>query len=196
MYSTKNTQLRMIFLDDFEIFWMTLTRFTKKISTISLMNNWIAFVFALWASVKLRKNCHWKEVILRNHKESRDIWLFWSDSMKWIERFFANSKIECCSFWFAINNCLNVRTRMYFLNKLSMRLKISRRFWSNCMTKINIRIEKTFIDAWQTNIDDAIYIKIVKDMSLVVTFVNVKSLTERKKHCILHKCWHLSERST
>ena len=186
----------MIFLDDFKIFRMTLTRLTKRISTISLMNNWIAFVFALWASVKLRKNCRWKKVISKSHKESRDIWLFWPDSMKWIERPFENSRIERCSFWFAISSCLSVRTRMYFLNESSMRSRINRRFWSNCMTKTNIKIEKTFIDAWQTDIDDAIYTKIVKDMSLVVTFVSVKSSTERKKHCILHGCRHFLRKST
>ena len=117
---------------------------------------------------------------MKNHKESRNIWLSWSDSVKWIEKSFINLKIERCSFWFAINNCLNVRTKMYFLNKSSMRLKINRKFWNNCMTKTNIKIEKTFIDAWQTNIDDAIYIKIVKNISLIVTFVNVKSSTEKK----------------
>ena len=196
MYSTKNTQLRIIFFDDFKIFQITLTRFTKRISTISLMNNWIAFMFVLWTSMKLRKNCHWKKVILKNHKESRDIWLFWPDSMKWIEKFFINSRVERCNFWFAINNCLNIWTRMYLLNESSMKLKINKRFWNNCMMKMNIKIEKTFIDVWQTNIDDAIYTKIVKNMSLTVTFVSVKSLTERKKHCILYKCRHFSEKST
>ena len=130
--------------------------------------------------MKLRKNCYWKKIILKNHKESRDIWLFWSDLMKWIERSFANSRIEYCNFWFAISSCLNVRIKMYFLNESSMRLKINRKFWSNCMTKTNIKIEKIFIDVWQTNINDAIYIKIVKNMSLIVTFVNVKSLTKKK----------------
>ena len=61
---------------------------------------------------------------------------------------------------------------------------------------MNIKVEKTFIDAWQTDIDDAIYIKIVKDMSLIMTFVSVKSSTKRKKHCILHKCRHLLKRLT
>ena len=133
---------------------------------------------------------------MKSHKKSRDIWLFWSDSMKWIERSFANSKVERYNFWFAINSCLNVQTKMYFLNKSSMKLKISRRFWSNCMTKTNIKVEKTFIDAWQTNINDAIYTKIVKDMSLIVTFVNVKNSIKKKKHCILHECQHFSRRST
>ena len=64
------------------------------------------------------------------------------------------------------------------------------------MTKMNIKIKKTFIDVWQTDIDDAIYIKIMKDMSLIVTFVNVKSSTKRKKHCILHECRHLLKKST
>ena len=153
-------------------------------------------MFVLWASMKLKRNCHWKKIILKSHKKSRDIWLLWSDSMKWIKRFFANLKVERCNFWFAINNCLNVRTRMYFLNKSSMKLKISRRFWSNCIMKTNIKIEKTFIDAWQTDINDAIYIKIVKNMSLIVTFVSVKSSTEKKKHCILHECRHFLRRST
>ena len=153
-------------------------------------------MFALWTSIKLRKSCHWKKIILKNHKESRDIWLFWFDSMKWIEKSFANSKIKHCNFWFAINNCLNVQTRMYFLNELSMKLKISRKFWNNCMTKTNIKIEKTFIDAWQTNINDTIYTKIVKDMSLIVTFISVKNSTKRKKHCILHECRHFSKKST
>ena len=54
--------------------------------------------------------------------------------------------------------------------------------------KINIKVKKIFIDAWQTNIDNAIYIKIVKNISLVVTFVSVKSLIKRKKYCILHEC--------
>ena len=143
-------------------------------------------MFVQWTSMKLKKNYHWKKIILRNHKKSRDIWLFWSDLMKWIERSFVNLKVERYSFWFAINNCLNVRTKMYFLNKLSMKLKINRKFWSNCMTKINIKIEKIFIDAWQINIDDAIYIKIVKDMLLIVTFVSVKSLTKKKT---LHFTW-------
>ena len=129
--------------------------------------------------MKLRKNCYWRRIILRNHKESRDIWLFWFNSMKWIERFFANSRIKRCNFWFIINSCLNVRIRMYFLNESLMRLKINRRFWNNCMTKTNIKIEKTFIDAWQTNIDDAIYTKIMKNMSLIVTFVNVKNLIKK-----------------
>ena len=186
----------MIFLDGFEISRMTLTRLTKRISTISLMNNWIAFVFVLWASVKLKKSCRWKRVISKNHKESRGIWLSWSGSVKWIEKSFENSKVERCSFWFAINSCLNVQTRMYFLSESSMRSRISRKFWSNCMTKTSIRIEKAFIDAWQTDINDAIYTKIVKGMSLTVTFVSVESSTERKKHCILHECRHLSRRST
>ena len=146
--------------------------------------------------MKLKKSCHWKKVILKNYKKSRDIWLFWFDLMKWIERFFANSKIERCSFWFAINSCLNVQIKMYFLNESSMKLKINKKFWNNCMTKANIKIKKTFIDAWQINIDDAIYIKIVKNMSLIVTFVNVKSLTKKKKHCILHECRHFLKRST
>ena len=146
--------------------------------------------------MKLRKNCHWKKIILKSHKESRDIWLFWPDLMKWIERSFANSKIERCNFWFAINSCLNMQTRMYFLNESSMKLKINKRFWSNCMTKTNIKVKKTFIDAWQTNIDDAIYIKIVKNMSLIVTSVSVKSSTEKKKYCILHECRHFLKRST
>ena len=76
---------------------------------------------------------------------------------------------------------------MYFLNKSSIKLKINRKFWSNCMTKMNIKIEKTFINMWQTSIDDAIYTKIVKDMSLIVTFVNVKNLIKKKK--ILHFTW-------
>ena len=63
------------------------------------------------------------------------------------------------------------------------------------MTKMNIKVKKTFIDAWQTNIDDTIYIKIVKDMSLIATFVNVKSSTERKKHYILHECRHFLRKS-
>ena len=153
-------------------------------------------MFILWTSMKLKKNYHWKKIILRNHKKSRDIWLFWSDSMKWIEKSFANSKIECYNFWFAINNCLNMQTRMYFLNKSSMKLKISRKFWNNCMIKTNIKIKKIFIDAWQTNINDAIYIKIIKDMSLIVTFVNVKNSTKRKKHCILHEYRHFLKRLT
>ena len=127
IYSTRNTQLLMIFLDDFKIFRITLIRFTKKISTISLINNWIAFIFILWTSMKLKRNCHWKKVISKNHKESRNIRLFWFDLMKWIERFFKSSRIECCSFWFAINNCLNKQTRMDFLNESSMRSKINRK---------------------------------------------------------------------
>ena len=75
---------------------------------------------------------------------------------------------------------------MYFLNESSMKLKINRKFWSNCMTKTSIKIEKTFIDAWQINIDDAIYTKVVKDMSLIVTFVNVKNSTKKKT---LHFIW-------
>ena len=63
------------------------------------------------------------------------------------------------------------------------------------MTKTNIKVEKTFIDAWQTNINDAIYTKIVRNISLIVTFVSVKSSTKRKKHCILHECQHLLRRS-
>ena len=61
---------------------------------------------------------------------------------------------------------------------------------------MNIKVKKTFIDAWQTNINDAIYIKIVKDMSLIMTFVNVKSLTEKKNIAfyinidIFQKNWH------
>ena len=145
--------------------------------------------------MKLKKNCHWKKIILKSHKKSRDIWLFWSDSVKWIEKSFANLKIEHCNFWFAINSCLNVQIKMYFLNESLIRLKISRKFWSNCITKTNIKVKKIFIDAWQTNIDDAIYIKIVKNMSLTVTFVSVKSSTKRKKYCILHECWHLLKRS-
>ena len=70
-----------------------------------------------------------------------------------------------------------------------MRSRINKRFWNNCMMKMNIKIEKTFIDAWQTNIDDAIYIKIMKNMSLTVTFVNVKSLTKKKS---LHFTWMLT----
>ena len=64
------------------------------------------------------------------------------------------------------------------------------------MTKTNIKIEKIFIDAWQINIDNAIYIKIVKDMSLIMTFVNVKSLTKKKKRYILHECQHFLRKST
>ena len=64
------------------------------------------------------------------------------------------------------------------------------------MTKMNIKIEKTFIDAWQININDAICIKTVKNMSLIMTFVNVENSTEKKKHCILYKCQHLLRRST
>ena len=52
------------------------------------------------------------------------------------------------------------------------------------MTKMNIKIKKTFIDAWQTNIDDAIYIKIIKDMLLTVTFVNVKNSIKKTLHFI------------
>ena len=64
------------------------------------------------------------------------------------------------------------------------------------MTKTNIKIEKIFIDAWQTNIDNAIYTKIMKDMSLTATFVSVKNLTKKKKHCILHECRHFLRKST
>ena len=64
------------------------------------------------------------------------------------------------------------------------------------MTKTNIKIKKTFIDAWQTNINDAIYIKIMKNMSLTATFVNVKNSTEKKKYCILHECQHFLKRLT
>ena len=109
--------------------------------------------------------------------------------MKWIERSFENSRIERCNFWFAINNCLNVQTRMYLLNESSMKSKINRKFWNNCMTKTNIKVEKIFIDAWQTDIDDAIYIKIVKDMSLIMTFVSVKDSTTKK---VLHFIWMLT----
>ena len=45
---------------------------------------------------------------------------------------------------------------------------------------MNIKIEKTFIDAWQTDIDDAICTKIMKNMSLTMTFVSVKSSTKKK----------------
>ena len=47
------------------------------------------------------------------------------------------------------------------------------------MIKTNIKVEKTFIDAWQTSINNAIYIKIIKDISLIVTFVSVKSSTKK-----------------
>ena len=63
------------------------------------------------------------------------------------------------------------------------------------MTKINIKIEKIFIDAWSTNINNTIYIKIIKDMSLIVTFVSVTNLT-KKKHYILYKCQYLLKRLT
>ena len=61
-----------------------------------------------------------------------------------------------------------------------MKLKINKKFWNKCMTKTNIKVEKIFIDAWQTNINDAIYIKIVKDILLIVIFVSVKSLIKKK----------------
>ena len=137
----------MIFFDDLEILRMTLMKLTKRISTILSMNNWIVFVFVLYVLTKLKRNCRWKKIISKNLKESHDTWLFWSNSVKWIEKSFENSKIKRYSSWFAINNCLNERTRTYFLNESSMRLKINRKFLSNCMTKTNIKIEKIFIDA-------------------------------------------------
>ena len=77
-----------------------------------------------------------------------------------------------------------MQTKMYFLNKSSMKSKINKKFWNNCMTKTNIKIKKTFINAWQTNINNAIYIKIVKNMSLTVTFINVKSSIKKTLHFI------------
>ena len=146
-YLIKNSSLSMIFLDDFKIFRMTLTRLTKKISTILLMNNWIVFVFALYVLTKLKRNCRWKKIISKNFKKLHDTWLSWFDSVKWIERFFENWKIERYSSWFAINSCLSERTKTYFLNESSMKLKINKKFLSNCITKTNIKIEKIFIDA-------------------------------------------------
>ena len=144
---------------------------------------------------KIKKKLLLKKIISKSYKESRDIWLFWFNSLKWIEKFFKNLKIKHYSFWFAINNCLNVQTKIYFLNESSMKLKISRKFWNNCMTKMNIKIKKIFINAWQTNINDAICIKIIKNMLLIMTFVNVKNLT-KKKYYILHECRHFLKKST
>ena len=56
------------------------------------------------------------------------------------------------------------------------------------MTKRNIEFKKTFIDAWQTDINNIIYIKIIKNISLIVIFVNEKDLTEKKKYYILYEC--------
>ena len=142
----ENILLSIIFLNDFKILWITLTKFTKKISTILSMNNWIVLMFILYMSTKLKRNCRWKKIISRNFKELHDIWLSWFNSVIWIEKSFENSKVKCYSFWFAINNCSSERIKTYFLNELSIKLKINRRFLNNCMIKTNIKIEKIFID--------------------------------------------------
>ena len=48
------------------------------------------------------------------------------------------------------------------------------------MTRMNIASEKKFIDMWQINIDDEIFIRIVKSMSLTVNHVNCVFSIEKK----------------
>ena len=48
------------------------------------------------------------------------------------------------------------------------------------MTKINIASEKKFIDVWRTNIDDEIFIKIMKSTSLTVSHVSCMLSIEKK----------------
>ena len=52
------------------------------------------------------------------------------------------------------------------------------------MTRMNIADEKKFIDVWQTNIDDEIFIETVKSMSLIVNYVNCVLSIEKKKRFI------------
>ena len=51
--------------------------------------------------------------------------------------------------------------------------------------KINIANKKKFINAWQININNAIYIKIVKSMSQVANNVNYMFSIKKKKRCTL-----------
>ena len=52
------------------------------------------------------------------------------------------------------------------------------------MTRMNIADEKKFIDVWRTNIDDEIFIEIVKSTSLIVSHVNCVLSIEKKKRFI------------
>ena len=52
---------------------------------------------------------------------------------------------------------------------------------------MNIANEKKFIDMWQTNINDEIFIEIVKSMSLTVNHVNCVLSIEKKKRFISFK---------
>ena len=62
--------------------------------------------------------------------------------------------------------------------------------------KMNIASAKKFIDAWQININDAIYIEIVKSMSQVANNVNYVLLIKKKKRCTLFKFSNRFKRST
>ena len=52
------------------------------------------------------------------------------------------------------------------------------------MTRMNIASEKKSIDVWQTNIDDEIFIEIVKSTSLIVSHVSCVLSIEKKKRFI------------
>ena len=53
------------------------------------------------------------------------------------------------------------------------------------MTRMNIANEKKFIDVWRTDIDDEIFIKIMKSTSLTVSHVSCV-LSIEKKNALFH----------
>ena len=55
------------------------------------------------------------------------------------------------------------------------------------MIKMNIASEKKFIDVWQININDEIFIEIIKSISLIMSHVNCVLSIEKKK--ALHFIW-------
>ena len=64
------------------------------------------------------------------------------------------------------------------------------------MTKVNIASEKKFIDVWQTDIDDEIFIETVKNISLTVNHVSCVLSIEKKKRFIslvLRSCSQLNQ---
>ena len=65
------------------------------------------------------------------------------------------------------------------------RQRIKQSYWNSFMTRMNIASAKKLIDVWRINIDDEIFIKIVKNTSLTVNHVScVLSIEKKTFHLI------------
>ena len=95
--------------------------------------------------------------------------------------------MEFCSFLFATDICSNESTKTFYYEESLTRQKIKQLYWSSFITRMNIADEKKFINIWQTDINDEIFIKTVKSTLLIMNHVSCVLSIEKKK--TFHLTW-------